>query len=286
MLTTQESIQFGLKLLEQIKPHFNWASFTGKTDRSSASNVIARHPAKESASRLPSLQELAQHIGPYYPGSILLGICKDNLPLLIDLANPTPGAILIAGDQGSGKTLLLQAVLNSAVLLNSPGQVLISVVTSRPQAFTSLSQTPHCQRVIDPSSQSAIEWIRTMEEALEGRRQTGGRGPAMVLALDDLASILQSLDIETVTRLINLAKNGPRSRIWLIATLPSYLVKEIDDRVLDTFPTRVLAKIANESLVEYLFGTLPPKEQELPDERGYYVPFGEEWINFWVCNND
>ena len=47
-------------------------------------------------------------------GSLMLGLAEDGLPVLLDLYDPAPGPLLVAGDGGSGKTALLQSLARAA----------------------------------------------------------------------------------------------------------------------------------------------------------------------------
>ncbi len=72
---------------------------------------------------------------PVSRGSLLLGLAEDGLPVLLDLYDPAPGPLLVAGDGGSGKTAFLQS-LARATGLQDPGDIQFGVVTPFPEEWT------------------------------------------------------------------------------------------------------------------------------------------------------
>jgi hypothetical protein len=90
-----------------------------------------RRPSSRAA--IPSLAGLIRKIGPQPPYSALVGLCEDGLPFLLDLSDPVPGAVLIAGDPSSGKTRLLQSLLASVGVFSGPQELSYTLITSRPQ---------------------------------------------------------------------------------------------------------------------------------------------------------
>ena len=69
------------------------------------------------ANQVPSLAQvrgdLLASVGDIPKNSVLFGIARDGLPLLLHLRDPRPGPILVTGDQGSGKTAFLTAMLRT-----------------------------------------------------------------------------------------------------------------------------------------------------------------------------
>ena len=70
-------------------------------------------------------------------GSLLLGLAEDGLPVLLDLYDPAPGPLLVAGDGGSGKTAFLQSLARAAGLQDS-SDIQFGVITPFPEEWISL----------------------------------------------------------------------------------------------------------------------------------------------------
>ena len=52
---------------------------------------------------MPPLDEVMAEFGPMPPEALFLGVASDGLPLLLNLHDPIPGPILIAGDSGTAR---------------------------------------------------------------------------------------------------------------------------------------------------------------------------------------
>ena len=63
----------------------------------------------------PALSDVLAEIGPLPPEALFLGVASDHLPVLLNLYDPHPGPMLIAGDAGSGKTAFLQTIAHSVI---------------------------------------------------------------------------------------------------------------------------------------------------------------------------
>src|SRR5215475_5945149 len=72
---------------------------------------------------LPSLGEVLAEIGPMPIEAMFLGVASDEWPVLLNLHDPVPGPILIAGDAGTGKTALLQTIALAATMMHQPEQL-------------------------------------------------------------------------------------------------------------------------------------------------------------------
>ncbi|MBU0704498.1 MAG: DNA translocase FtsK, partial [Chloroflexi bacterium] len=72
---------------------------------------------------LPLYNQLTDHPTdqpPIPPATAILGLAEDGAPLLIRLPSPDVAHILVAGTTGSGKTVLLQAMILSLAMVNPP----------------------------------------------------------------------------------------------------------------------------------------------------------------------
>lgn len=232
---------------------------------------------------VPTLDEVIAEGGSFPPGSVILGVCEDSLPFTLDLTDPRPGSLLITGDSRGGLTRLLRSILTSAVALNTPGQASISLISPTPQDFIPVAGSPHFNQIYCPEQTDAIDHLYTLAEMAEQRRRGSGRGPSIILAIDHLETWLEQMDDEAFARLYSLAIHGPRSRIWVFATLTAGLVDQIDLRLLDAFHTRLIGHIESPGLATYLAQDANSGADELQPGLQFTVPFNEGWIRFWIC---
>ncbi len=55
---------------------------------------------------VPSLRTVLKGLSPLPRAALFLGIADDRLPVLLNLADPVPGPVLVAGDSGEWKDSL------------------------------------------------------------------------------------------------------------------------------------------------------------------------------------
>lgn len=306
MLTSEERLLIGLKVLERLKPSLRarraqrdlpLLADAGAADASAYVPGEVNNPIQPfslpqgsplSGGALPGgilpLSQLLDSTGPLAPGCVVLGACEDGLPFLLDLDNPEPGSLLVAGDRGCGKTRLLQAVLTSAVVLNSPEEVAYSILAYDPFEYAGAARMVHCQELaaVDDPLQSDV--IAALTDLATQRRHGDWRGPAMLLVIDDLATCLQYLDDQSFAHLYWLVRHGPQLRIWTLASLASETIDQVDERLLAAFPTRLLGSVHSSRMATYLARDPHSLAGDLVSGSQFCVPFAGEWIRFWVCD--
>jgi hypothetical protein len=305
MLSWDERLMIGLKVLERLRPTLrnsslsDGAAHTIESTASDRENNIqgtdevefarSADTVKESPTggpELPSLEALLEQTGELSPYSVVLGICDDGLPFLLDLTNPAPGAMLLAADPRSGKTRLLKSLLAAATYLNSPDEVSFYVVAQYPWQYAELEQTDHCQGLQAAKDSSLGELIEELARMVEERKHTGPNGPAIILAIDDLHTLLQYINEQTFARLYWLIRHGPRSRIWTFATLSTYSAGTIDPRFLAAFRTHLMGKVTDRRQASTISGDAHLDTRHLDQGYEFCVPYGEDWIHFWICESE
>jgi hypothetical protein len=170
-------------------------------------------------------------------GSLLLGLAEDGLPLLLDLYDPLPGPILVAGDGGCGKTAYLQS-LARATDIHDPGDIQFGVLTPFPEEWTGYETLPGCLGVwpaYHPSGHDFLAQLVSWSETLPSTRQ-------VVLLFVDGLDLLVASDYQARHDLRWLLTNGPARHVWPVVTVnPGRL-----DRMqtwLDYFGTRILGQV-------------------------------------------
>lgn len=295
MLSWDEKLMIGLKVLERLRPNLRSAdsNFRSPFERPRVSAAQAIDVDAEdlgiiedttTLSSLPSLEEVLQVSGKLSPYSLVLGLCEDGLPFLLDLTNPAPGALLVAADKASGKTRLLKSILTSAIYLNSPDEVSFYLISDFPYQYVKLAESDHCHGLLSARQDSLNEMIEELAQMVEDRRRQSVEQPAIVLVIDDLHACLQAIDTATFERLYWLVRHGPRSRIWTFAAYSTQRAEKIDERFLAAFRTRLVGSISDRRSALNLSGDRRLDTRSLDKGIEFCVPYGEEWIHFWVCD--
>lgn len=291
MVSPEERLLIGLKVLERLRPELRarregFPPYEEAGDwHTTGEEVGADDFYIPDQPGLSALQDVLSQAGPLPPYSLLLGACEDGLPFLLDLNNPAPGSLLVAGDRSSGKTRLLRAILSSAVMLNSPSEVAFNVIAARPDEYTGLEQEDHCEGIFAASDPCLDNFIVALSYLVEERRRSGSFGPAMVLVVDDLAELLQYISRRAFGRLFSIVQHGPSQRVWVAAAISSEQAGAVDG-LLSGFRTRLVGSIASPDLAEAFCGEGQALATELEPGSQFIAPFGSEWIHFWVCPAD
>ena len=291
MLTTQERSLFSLRVFERFKP--TWKRTTrvaadilhniqseryGSATGADPSNIIGQDTTPDDVPASSGLVQMDE-LPPY---TLILGICEDQVPFILDLTNPAPGSFLIAGDSQSGKTRLLEAILASSDYFAPSNQLEISLVTG--SSAGSLASLPEdiFAKVVPSGSPAASEKIQELAELTEQRHHGYQHGAVHILVLEDLAAVTADLDQYTFGRLYWLIKHGPRSRVWVFARLNAEETGNIDERLLAAFRTRLIGRIQDRGLAGYLSGDEYSPAMNLAPGDQFCALFGEEWIRFSI----
>ena len=110
----------------------------------------------------PSLSTVLAEMGPLPQQALFLGVASDGLPVLLNLHDPHPGPVLVAGDAGSGKTVFLQTIAHSAAQTHSSDDLQLGVITSHPDEWESVETTPHRVGIFDTQEKSAQDLISSL----------------------------------------------------------------------------------------------------------------------------
>ncbi len=171
--------------------------------------------------------------------SLLLGLADDGLPVLLDLYDPAPGPLLVAGDGGSGKTALLQSMARLTGL-QDPGDIQFGVVTPFPEEWIDLENLPTCLGIwpaYHPSARAFLGQLVNWAEALRGTHQA-------ILLLFDGFDLLAGRDFESPHDLRWLLMYGPEHQVWPVVTVNPARMARLQSW-LDYFHTRLLGQVKN-----------------------------------------
>lgn len=232
----------------------------------------------------PTLSDVLTEIGPLPREALFLGIASDNLPVLLNLYDPHPGPMLVAGDAGAGKTAFLQTIAQSVVKTHSANDVQFGVITNYPDEWESMEASPHRVGIFPVGNKTTQEFVQSLASWAHSNKNTY---QCVLLLVDDLESVA-SLDPETVQNFRWLLLRGPARRVWPIVTLNAPRYGQVISW-LQNFRTRVFGRVANARVAEALGGDKASVLSKL--EAGIQFSLrekdprsgpAENWLRFWL----
>jgi hypothetical protein len=225
----------------------------------------------------PALSDVLAEIGPLPVEALFLGVASDNLPVLLNLYDPHPGPLLVAGDAGSGKTAFLQTIAQSVMQTHSSNDVQFGVITNYPDDWESINGTPHRVGVFPVGHRSTQEFMQSLASWAHSNKNTH---QCVLLLVDDLESVA-SMDPETVQNFRWLLLRGPARRVWPIVTLNAPRYGQVISW-LQNFRTRVFGRVANARVAEALGGDKSSVLGQLEARIQFSLREKDNWLRFWL----
>ena len=191
--------------------------------------------------------------------SLVLGVCADGLPLVLEFSDPSTGALLFLGEDVASLQKHLQAILASVCLLSDPKQVLVDIISPDHDAFSRQIRFPHIQSVYLPDQEEVFELLGNLFELIEVRQRketslTGkflsgflpaNKGPIRILLIDQLDILVEQLAPESLAYLRWLLRRGPAANVWVLASLNSLNAHNMDGKTLKSFGLQIAGKLQN-----------------------------------------
>lgn len=216
----------------------------------------------------------------------ILGICDDHLPMLLDLNDPSPGSLLVAGDERQQQLDLLRTAISSIVLRNTPRSIQFIVFSHLPNAWQDWVNGHHfdryCLGIIGVDSPDTNQWIQNLAE-WTNQRQAGLRsGPPIIILLDTL-NFIPKLNHHLRLCFEVIIKEGPRTKIWPIAAISTALASSLTRQV-DQFQTLIYGYTEDISFYTRFSGISETEAKALREPGKFAVKLGSEenpeWLKF------
>ena len=208
------------------------------------------------------------------PVTAILGLAEDGAPLLVRLPSPDVAHILVAGTTGSGKTILLQTMILSLAMTNTPhlppracpersrriggdrGGAGLALVLIDPKghAFGLFEGLPHLARPVIREVEEATEALQSLVRLMErrglspcpGDGGTQGRGQSHVaVVIDELADLLMVGGKAAQRALTRLTQRGREAGIHVIAATQKPTAAVLGPLVKANFPVRLVGRVTS-----------------------------------------
>jgi hypothetical protein len=238
---------------------------------------LVEQPSPEAAphSDIPPLREVLPAFAPLPPAALFLGVAGDGLPVLLNLADPVPGPVLILGDPASGKTRLLSVMAGAAQQAVGPESIQIAVITTQTGRWRALQTSAKCAGIFSPQDTETAQYLGQLAA---WTHENKGQNEFVLLLIDGLADLVAAHAADQDLRWLLL--RGPARRVWPIATLAAERAAEVS-AWLEAFRTRVYGYAEDGHLAE-LAGDPQYRFEELGRGSQFVLREGAEWMPFWT----
>jgi S-DNA-T family DNA segregation ATPase FtsK/SpoIIIE len=233
--------------------------------------------------RLPAL---LQSLADVPPATAVLGVEESGQPLLLRLAASNVVHTLLVGTTGSGKTALARTMLASLAVLNRPADLQMVLIDPKGRGFGALTGLPHVQKQAIADSTAAVVELTRMVDEMERRDRQHISRPLLVIAIDELADLLQTGGKAADAALTRLAQRGREAGIHLIACTQKPSANLIGSAIKANFPVRLVGSVASRDEARHASGiadsgaeTLEGKGDFLLILRGEATRFQAAWIS-------
>jgi S-DNA-T family DNA segregation ATPase FtsK/SpoIIIE len=224
-------------------------------------------------------------VGQAPPATAVLGIEETGTPLLLRLSSPDVVHVLLAGTTGSGKTALARTVLASLALFNAPDTLQLLLIDPKERGFAPLRVLPHIVGGVVHPAEGAIAQLRNVVTEMERRDKAGLNSPTVVVAIDELADLLQTGGKTVEALITRLTQRGREAGIHLLACTQKPTAALIGGAMKANFPVRLVGAVASRDEARYATGIKESGAEKLAGKgdflliaRGEAVRFQAAWL--------
>jgi DNA segregation ATPase FtsK/SpoIIIE, S-DNA-T family len=209
---------------------------------------------------------------------VFLGKDVEGRPLVYDMA--TMPHLLIAGRTGTGKSVCLNAIIQSFLLTRQPDECRLILIDPKKVEFSDYARIPHLMHPVvtdDKKAEAILAWaIQKMDERYEllrkarvrniasynelsweeierrvapqtddDRRNTPKKLPYIVLVIDEVGDLLLTMKKEVENHIIRLAQKSRAAGIHLILATQKPTVDVITGLIKSNLPARICFQVAS-----------------------------------------
>lgn len=225
------------------------------------------------------------------PFAAVLGVEETGQPLLLSLPAPDVVHALVVGTTGSGKTALARAILASLSRHNEAEQLRLVLIDPKRRGFAPLAHLPHVEGSLIDSEDAAVNRLEVIVHEMERRDRAGINRPMIVIAIDELADLLQTGGKVLDRLLSRLAQRGRQAGIHLLACTQKPSAALIGSSMKANFPVRLVGAVASRDEARYATGIADSGAEKLQGRgdfllvvKGEALRFQAAWIGEEECS--
>ncbi len=207
-----------------------------------------RYLAIEIPRRVPApvrLQDLLPRVPRGHGAAPVIGVDREGTPLLLQLSSPNVAHVLICGTTGSGKTALARAMIASLAVHNALRDLGLVLIDPKRRGYVPFAGLPHLLYPVIHEPAEALGALAWAVEELERRDREGRSTPRLVVFIDELADLMQTVGAEAEGSLTRLVQRGREAGIHVVACTQKPTAAVIGSLVKANFPCRIVGRVTD-----------------------------------------
>jgi len=236
--------------------------------------------------RTVQLEPLCRRLDQVPELTAVLGLDEEGTPLLVRLSSPDVAHVLICGTTGSGKTALARTMLLSLAQHNRPAALQMVLVDPQGRGFLPLAGLPHLMGPPVRERARAAAVLQRLVQEMERRDRLGRMSPRILLAIDEMADLVQVGGRGVADALTRLTQRGRKAGVHLLACTQKPTAAVLGSLVKANFPLRLVGSVASPEDAKVAAGTggtgaekLLGRGDFLLVNRGQVVRFQAAWVD-------
>ncbi len=224
------------------------------------------------------LLALCRRLASVPPLTAVLGLDEDGVPLLVRLPSPEVAHMLLAGTSGSGKTALLRSILLSLALFNPPTELQIVVIDPKGRGLAPLASLPHLMIAPVTDPREAAERLARLVEEMIARDRQRRSAPAIVVAIDEVADVVEAGGADVEAGIRRLAQRGREAGIHLVAATQKPTASAVGTLAKANFPVRLVGAVTSPEEAKVASGQAGTGAEKLLGRGDFLlVTHGQSW---------
>ena len=238
---------------------------------------------------LPLCNRLGKLPSAIPPHTCVLGVEESGTPLLLRLTAPDVSHVLVAGTTGSGKTALARTLLTSLAMHNRQSEVQIMLIDPKGRGFGPLTCLPHILGKSISTPGEIEDRLRWLVKEMERRDRNEVSRPVLVVAIDELADMLQTGSKAIEKLLTRLVQRGREAGIHIVACTQKPTAGQIGSGMTANFPVRLVGTVASKDEARYATGVADSGAEKLEGRGDFLLVTKGEMVRFqsaWLGQAD
>lgn len=162
---------------------------------------------------------------------------------------------MFIGDNSFGNQRHLHFILDSVCKLISPTIINIHMISPQLDRYAELLRKPHFLQAYLPHDDASWILIEEICHLVEDRQSGMPTHPIQILAIDDLALLIQDFTANQLADFKWLLDASTKAMVWVFATLTSTNIRQDFFATIEQFRTKVFGRVSSPSSAVLLSGS-------------------------------